>query len=330
MKFFALSIFLTALTLAACSPEAQPEDTTPAPEKNLSPADLKAEKTPASDQMPDFQIKAAYVHGGPLVTQAGADPAALRLGQQLQAGVALATPKGADAELYVQTPDFSDGVVRVSENSWTVLERDTRPGYPQFRVAVYGGRLSFFIPPSVKNLISIWTPGGTLFSRGGMFNVTVTPMDQVLVASREGQVVLNGPLIGAAYPGRALALDRPGAWSYTVPPSNASNLGERWLAVMTDDLMPTLVDQTAERTQLLNFFAQNPSDICPYTEEQVTSLVVWAWQAVKLLSSSSDLPSATTLQTLWKQVSLVRSQNQGQVWPYETSHTAPGMLGFTP
>ena len=330
MKFISLSIFLTALTLASCSQEAPPEDTAPPPENNLSPSDLKGEANPLPQAARDFQIKAAYVHGGPLVTQAGGDPSALSLGQKLLAGAALSTPKGADAELYVQTPDFSDGVVRVSENSWTVLERDTRPGRPDFRVFVYGGRLSFFVPPSVKTLISIWTPGGTLLSRGGMFNVTVTPTDQVLVTSREGQVVLNGPLVGAAYPGRALALDRPGAWSYTVPPSDASTLGERWLKVMTDDLMPTLADQTPERTKLLNFFAQDPSTIVPYTEEQITGLVVWAWQAKKLLPAAPNLPSEDTLQALWKQASLVRSQSLGPVWPYETSRSSPGMLGFTP
>ncbi len=320
-------IFLAFLVLtASCSPAPVPDTSQDQaqPEENLKPSDL----TGTALKPTDYQIHTAYVHGGPLLTTATQTTVPLTLHQSLSAGEAISTPPGAEAELYVQTDSFTDGVVRVGEKSWVVLEKDNRPERPQLEVSVYGGQTGYFIPPGNQDLISIWTPAGRLVSRGGMFTVTVSPEGQVLVSTREGEVNLEGQMTATATPGRALALMRPGSWTYKVPGADVAQLQDRWDQVMSEQSPPFLKEELATKLPRLQFFLAL-AKLPPFFEREALTLMVWAFES-RTLAPDPSLPTADDLTKLWQKAAQTRAAQNGIVWPLASSLSAPPLLGLNP
>ncbi len=328
MKFNLLLAGLACLvTILAPSCSPAPSSSTQdqsAPEENLRPSDL----TGTALKPTEYKIKAAYVHGGPQLTTGTQTSVALSLHQTLSPGDAVSTPAGAEAELYVQTDAFSDGVVRVGEKSWVVLEKDNRPEHPQLEVSVFGGETGYFIPPGHQDLISIWTPAGRLVSRGGMFTVTVSPDGEVLVSTREGEVVLEGQMTATATPGRALALTRPGSWTYLVPGADVAQLQDRWDRVMTEQAPPFLKAQLSAKLPRLQFFLK-ATTLSPFFEREALSLMVWAYES-RTLAPDPSLPSPEALSQLWQKAAQSRAEQKGIVWPLPSSLSAPPLLGLNP
>lgn len=342
---------LAALVLAGCSDQAPvvsapnssdagTDSTYQAPtatgEENLTPADLSKEKSWATNL--NFQGRVLYSRGAPQAYRAGNGPLDMKTDSDIKNGDIISCPQGSELEISIHTSTLSDGVLRVGGGTWLVFEQgDTNLG-PELQVRLYAGQCGFFLPPMAQGFLEVVTPAGILQNHGGIFSAAVSPLGQLLVIAREGQVAMTAPQETAALPGQVLVIDAPGGGRhYALKPDDALVFQERWLKVMSEEAVQAYTSQWGSRLQYWTNLQQLWTGwVSSPTSSGIKNLLlslenetIWVSQALTLLPpTTANKPSPEALQGVLKSLSKIRDALAMDPW--EPAQEFPGLMGAEP
>jgi len=231
----------------------------------------------------------------------------------MTAGEWLLTDAGSEYEITLHSPLLPDGIVRLTGRSAFLIEPPLARSLPRFRV--FAGHASFYLPNIPQGDLTVLTPAGPLVTHGAVFTVTVSPDFQVLVACREGSVLLTGNQNAEALPGQVLVADRLGRGRvYAMTPNEAQVFSDRWLKVMAEEAAPVLEAILPRRLA-----AWTAATSLRHTEE-IRFLALWFREARTVLGDKVPGPET------WE--GALMPEVRRSVWVPDLP--APGLLGELP
>lgn len=317
----ALGLVLAAI-LFACSPPKTPPPAAPAAdvaadvpdvsgpaggsdEEGLQPNHLTG--VPGIDRAEDLVVRVLDAKGTARVGGSPVTVGTLPMGQWLLSDA------GSEFEITIRSSLMPDGVVRLKERSALLIEPLQQGAVPRFRV--FGGQASFYMPHLPPGEVTVVTPAGTLFTRGAVFSVTVSPDFQALITCREGSLYLNGLQNAVVQPGQVVVADRFGrSRVYPMTPNEAQVFSDRWLTVTTEEA------SKVDRWVLSRRLAAWKSLEAHQDAEQAQFLALWFREAKTVLGS--QVPGPET----WGAVLAAPVRSSAWQEPLQ----APGLLGESP
>ena len=262
---------------------------------------------PGIDRAEDLNVRVLGAQGTGHVGTAAVTAGPLPMNQWIL------TDAGSEFEITVRSSLMPDGVVRLGGRSALLIEPPPVGLLPQFRV--FGGHAAFYMPHLPPGEVTILTPAGSLFTRGAVFTVTVSPDFQVLVTCRDGSIFLDGAQNAVAQPGQVFVADRFGqSRVYAMTPDEAQIFTQRWLTVMTDDAPQ--IDAAVLPQRLAAWKALDPR----VEPEQALFLALWFREARTVLGASVPGPE------VWN--ATLTAPFRSSLW--QRPPVAPGLLGESP